>query len=162
DRGRPEALDVAELLAQAGEVAAVEVALAGGVEAVVGLAAGDAAVVVARVAVEEAVGHHEVEALASERRAQAVVGGERRGPGRGLRRRAGAGGGLVGDAKALGAAALAHARAERVPAGAHELRHADADAEAALLELDGPQRDRAAAPAQREPEPHGLLVPHGP
>ena len=62
DRVGAEALDVAQLLGQAGDVAAVVEALVARVEAVVEPAAGDAAGVVGLVAVGETVRHHEVEA----------------------------------------------------------------------------------------------------
>ena len=64
DRAGAEALDVVELLGQAGDVAAVVEALVLGVEAGREPVALEAAGVVAGVAVGEPVGHHEVEVLA--------------------------------------------------------------------------------------------------
>ncbi len=70
----PEALDVVELLEQTGEVAAVVEAGVRRVVAVREAVTGYAGRVVGRVAVGEAVGHHEVETLASEILAQAGAG----------------------------------------------------------------------------------------
>ena len=67
DRGRAETLDVAELLGQAGDVAAVVPPLARGVVARDVAVAGEAALVVGRVRVGEPVGHDEVEPLVGER-----------------------------------------------------------------------------------------------
>ena len=68
-----EPVDVVELLAQPGDVTAVEEPLVGRVEPVRQPVPGDAGPVVGRVAVGEPVGHHEVEALAGQRRPQAVA-----------------------------------------------------------------------------------------
>ena len=72
DRLGAEALEVVELLPQAGDVATVVVALGGRVEPGGLAVAGEAAHVVAGVAVVEAVTHHEVEVLVGEVRAQRV------------------------------------------------------------------------------------------
>ena len=73
DRGRAEALDVVDPLQQAGEVAAVVHALVRRVQAGDRRIGGvDPALVVVRAAVLEPVGHHEVEVLPRQRRAQAV------------------------------------------------------------------------------------------
>ncbi len=63
DRGRAEAVDVVELFAEPGQVAAVVEALVGRVVAGRECVAGEPALVVRRVAVLEAVGHDEVEGL---------------------------------------------------------------------------------------------------
>ena len=73
DRGGAEPVDVVELLAQPGDVTPVEEPLVGRVEAVRQPVTGDPAPVVGPVSVGEPVGHHEVEALPGERRAQAVA-----------------------------------------------------------------------------------------
>ncbi len=72
DGGRPEALDVVEMVRQALEVPAVVEALVARVEAGDVPAAGQAAGVVARVAVGEPVGHDEVEPLPRQRGPQRV------------------------------------------------------------------------------------------
>jgi hypothetical protein len=73
-RGHAEALQVVELGAQAREIAAVVVALVGGIEARGLPVAGQPAAVVGGVAVGEPVGHDEVEGLLREGRPQAVAG----------------------------------------------------------------------------------------
>ncbi len=79
DRGQPdrvgaETLDVVELRAQALQVAAVVVALAGRVEAGDVLVPAQPALVVGRVAVGEPVAHHEVEVLVGQARPRRVPG----------------------------------------------------------------------------------------
>ena len=83
DRGGAEPLDVVEPVEQAREVAAVVEALVGRVEAGGQPVAGQAAVVVGRVAVVEAVGQDEVEDLVGQVVAQASAGRAPRPPGSG-------------------------------------------------------------------------------
>ena len=146
DGRRPEILDVVDAARQALEVAAVIPALAGGIEAgrSLDLAGRQAAVVVGRVAVVEAVGHDEVEVLAGDGRAQAVAAvglvgragwrrrradrpGRGRGRGRGRRRdaRPRAHGELLRPAACRGRAGAANAGAEDVAAGGDGARDAD-------------------------------------
>ena len=74
DGAHPQALDVVELRVEPGDVPALVEALVGGVEAVVEAVSLEAAGVIARIAVLEAVGEHEVEGLAA---AGVAVGGRR-------------------------------------------------------------------------------------
>jgi hypothetical protein len=77
ERGRAEAVDVVEVLAQAGDVTAVVKALVRRIEAVIEPVSLDARGVVRRIPVREAVGHHEVEGLVGSRLTRRIRG-ERR------------------------------------------------------------------------------------
>ena len=96
DRGGAEILDVVEPVDHALQVAAVEERLVGRVVARHQAVVAEPGVVVAPVAVLEPVGHHEVEALAGEGGAQAVVGEPAIGVAHGRGRVGGHDGHLVG------------------------------------------------------------------
>ena len=185
DRGGAELLDVVDLVEHALEVAAVVVALVARAEAVrvvgVGVEVGGRIPVVVRLrALREAVGHHEVEVLARQRRAQALeclragrrragAGARGRRRGRGRARRA-AGHPQTARAAAGAALAAAHARTQPVPAGGDASRHHEAHGEAPGAVLPRQPHARrpadAQAPAARRPgaaqaegEPAGAGAP---
>ena len=74
DRGGAQVADIAQALADPGQVAAVVEALGGGVEARHQAVGGQPAEIVGGAAVLEPVRHHEVEVVSRERRPQAVAG----------------------------------------------------------------------------------------